>query len=68
MCVDTLNDAEDETSLQQIVLFSATLFRYVAEIGVGKKIDDQVFDLRFSFELALLTCNKLNTEFLVFIM
>ncbi len=47
MCVDTLNDADDETSLRQTVLFSATLFRYVAKINDGEKKDDQVFNFRF---------------------
>ncbi len=47
MCVGTLNDADDETSLRQTVLFSATLFRYVAKINGGKKKDDQVFNFRF---------------------
>jgi hypothetical protein len=50
MCVDTLNDADDEMSLRQTVLFSATLFRYIAKINDRKKKDDQVFNLRFSFK------------------
>ncbi len=49
MCVDTLNNADDETSLRQAVLFSATLFRYVAKINDSKKKDDQVFNFRFQY-------------------
>ncbi len=51
MCVDTLNDADDETSLRQTVLFSATLFRYVAKINDSKKKDDQVFILQIFLQI-----------------